>query len=169
MVASKLAGVTGGGRAYRVGGEEFSILFQGKSAKEAMPHLELLRSVVEVSTFRVRASQERRRAGPNQNNRRQDARSQDFRGHDRRSAERRAEARRAPARGTPPTGVRGENASLEVSVTVSIGVAEPNARTRAVEHVIQAADKALYRAKQSGRNRVESAASRPAKLKRSIA
>ena len=30
MVAGKLAGVTGGGRAYRVGGEEFSILFPGK-------------------------------------------------------------------------------------------------------------------------------------------
>ena len=43
LVAAKLAGVTGGGRAYRVGGEEFSILFPGKSAKEAMPHLELLR------------------------------------------------------------------------------------------------------------------------------
>ena len=54
MVAGKLAGVTGGGRAYRVGGEEFSILFPGKTAKDAMPHLELLRSVIEVSTFRVR-------------------------------------------------------------------------------------------------------------------
>ena len=54
MVAGKLAAVTGGGRAYRVGGEEFSILFPGKSAKEVMPHLELLRSVIEVATFRVR-------------------------------------------------------------------------------------------------------------------
>ena len=62
MVAGKLAGITGGGRAYRVGGEEFSILFPGKTAKDALPHLELLRSVIEVSTFRVRAGQERRRA-----------------------------------------------------------------------------------------------------------
>ena len=45
--------------------------------------------------------------------------------------------------------------STEISVTVSIGVAEPKARIRAVEDVIQAADQALYRAKQSGRNRVE--------------
>ena len=60
LVAGKLAGVTGGGRAYRVGGEEFSILFPGKSAKEVMPHLELLRSVIEVATFRVRGGEERR-------------------------------------------------------------------------------------------------------------
>ncbi len=55
-------------------------------------------------------------------------------------------------------------------MTVSIGVSEPDAKARAPEQVIQAADKALYRAKQSGRNRVESAiAPRQAKPKRNIA
>ena len=55
-------------------------------------------------------------------------------------------------------------------MTVSIGVSEPDAKARAPEQVIQAADKALYRAKQSGRNRVESAiAPRQAKAKRNIA
>lgn len=174
MVAGKLAGVTGGGRAYRVGGEEFSILFPGKTAKEAMPHLELLRSVIEVSTFRLRAGQERRRGAqePRKQTSSQETQAQDFRGQDRRSSERRADARRAvaPRKRTRPTRPRDETPSSEISVTVSIGVAEPKARIRAVEDVIQAADQALYRAKQSGRNRVEIAsAPRAARLRRNIA
>ncbi|MGA9811128.1 MAG: GGDEF domain-containing protein [Terriglobales bacterium] len=183
MVAGKLAGVTGGGRAYRVGGEEFSILFPRKTAKDAMPHLELLRSVIEVSTFRVRAGQERRRApqGRRQTSaqaaqshdfKSQDLRDQDFRGQDRRSSERRTQARRAgaPRRTTRPVRPSEETPSAEVSVTVSIGVAEPKARIRAVEDVIQAADQALYRAKQAGRNRVEFApVARIARFKRNIA
>ena len=171
MVAGKLAAVTEGGRAYRVGGEEFSILFQGKSAKEVMPHLELLRSVIEVATFRVRTGQERRAAARVQQKSRnqdlgdQNASEQDFRGRDRRSSERRSDERRAnsPRRKTesaPPK----EGASHEISVTVSMGAAEPNTRLRTIEQVFQAADKALYRAKQSGRNRVE-LASTPRTLK----
>ena len=55
-------------------------------------------------------------------------------------------------------------------MTVSIGVSEPDTKARAPEQVIQVADKALYRAKQSGRNRVEpGVAPRPAKPKRNIA
>ena len=173
MVAGKLAGVTGGGRAYRVGGEEFSILFPGKTVKDAMPHLELLRSVIEVSTFRVRAGEERRRA-PQARRKPSDqaGETKDFRGQDRRSSERRTQARRAgaPRRSTRPVRPSEETASAEVSVTVSIGVAEPRARIRAVEDVIQAADQALYRAKQAGRNRVEFApVSRLARFKRNIA
>jgi len=39
-------------------------------------------------------------------------------------------------------------------VTISIGVAERNDRLTQPDEVIQAADKALYRAKNRGRNRV---------------
>jgi diguanylate cyclase (GGDEF)-like protein len=42
-----------------------------------------------------------------------------------------------------------------LSVTVSIGVAARTARHEGPEAVIKAADRALYRAKRAGRNRVE--------------
>ena len=45
-------------------------------------------------------------------------------------------------------------ASLNTSVTVSIGVAGSNGGSVAPEEVVKAADTALYRAKESGRNRV---------------
>ncbi len=54
MVASRMARVTGGGRAFRWGGEEFVILFPGKSAADALEHLELLRQLVETSNFVLR-------------------------------------------------------------------------------------------------------------------
>ena len=41
-----------------------------------------------------------------------------------------------------------------ITITVSIGVAERNHRNASPDQVIQAADKALYRAKEAGRNRV---------------
>jgi len=49
---------------------------------------------------------------------------------------------------------------VDTRVTVSIGVAEPAGSEMPVEDVIQAADKALYRAKERGRNRVEVQAAR---------
>ena len=131
MVASRLAAVSGGGKAFRCGGEEFSIVFPGKSMSDAVPHLELLRKDIEASSFRVRAPLDRRRTP---------------RGSDRRqSPEQRARRARRPA----PSG--GE----EAFVTVSMGVAEPGTRNRDIDQVIQAADRALYRAKRAGRNRVE--------------
>jgi GGDEF domain-containing protein len=52
---------------------------------------------------------------------------------------------------------------VDTRVTVSIGLAEPADTEMPVEEVIQAADKALYRAKQRGRNRVEIYAARQAR------
>ena len=42
----------------------------------------------------------------------------------------------------------------QITVTVSIGAAESNGRQDAPEHVVQAADRALYGAKAAGRDRV---------------
>jgi diguanylate cyclase (GGDEF)-like protein len=152
MVASRLSRVSGGGEAFRVGGEEFSILFAGKSMKEVVPHLDSLRSVIEESRFQVRSTPERRSAP---------------RGAGRRVEDKQSTARRKPGR---PRNLSAEASLSGLSVTVSIGVAEPGPKMRVVEQVIQAADKALYRAKKAGRNRVEtSGEARSRAVKRSIA
>ena len=52
-------------------------------------------------------------------------------------------------------------------MTVSIGVAEPSTRYRQPQQVIQAADQALYRAKNKGRNRVELASTAPLQIEKS--
>ena len=118
MVASKMFDVRGGGKAYRYGGEEFTILFQGKRLEEAIPHLEEVRRVIEGYRLTLRDSDR-------------------------------------PKDDNQGAGKRGsKNGSTEVSVTVSIGVAESGDGKQSAAEVIKAADKALYRAKSRGRNQV---------------
>ncbi len=137
LVASRLARVSGGGQAYRCGGEEFAILFPGKTTAEVLEHLEKLRADIEASTLRLRGPDRRQEArGPDRRNQRVRGRAQT--GH----------AIRQLARATPST---------ELSVTASIGVATSRQENSSSEDVIQAADKALYRAKAAGRNRIETA------------
>lgn len=45
-IAAKLDQVTGGGRAYRFGGEEFCLLFRGKKSNQILDHLEQLRKTI---------------------------------------------------------------------------------------------------------------------------
>ncbi|MGB7586975.1 MAG: GGDEF domain-containing protein [Terriglobales bacterium] len=152
MVGTRLGEVTGNGQAYRVGGEEFCLLFRDKSMKEVLPHLEALRLAIQDSVFHLRGVPERRNAS---------------RGTDRRSQPGKRVAssevlRRAQA----------DPSTQEFSVTVSMGVAEPSSAAKEVDQVVQAADKALYRAKRAGRNRIEMAApvrTRGSRFKRSIA
>ncbi len=137
MVASRLARVSGGGQAYRCGGEEFAIVFPGKTTSDVLDHLEKLRAHIEASKLHLR--------GPD--------RRQETRGPDRRSQRPRGRAQtghaiRQLSRTTSPT---------EISVTASIGVATSRKENPSAEEVIQAADKALYRAKGAGRNRIETA------------
>jgi diguanylate cyclase (GGDEF)-like protein len=117
MVAARIARV-GAGKAFRYGGEEFTVLFPGQDAEDAIPHLETLREEIESYGMALR-------------------------GTDRPARTKGAKRQRG--------GWRGKNA---VSVTVSIGVAERNERSGTPRAVIQAADRALYRAKEKGRNRL---------------
>jgi len=116
LVASRFAQVSGGGKPYRYGGEEFTVVFPGKSVSETTPHLERLRKELAKTRFIVRGGDRRRKKPEN------------------------------------PKRVGGPR--KRVKVTISIGVAERNERYGSPAQVIQAADKALYRAKKKGRNRV---------------
>lgn len=115
MVASRLATVSGGGRAYRYGGEEFSILFPGIRAADAIRALEAVRDAVADTRFTVR-----KRLRPRKK----------------------------------PNPVPERSGSRQSLITVSIGVAEPNGRLKTPDQVLLAADRALYQAKEQGRNRV---------------
>lgn len=54
LVASIVKEVSGGGKAFRYGGEEFTVLFPGKSISDALPHLEELREKVSKRGFTLR-------------------------------------------------------------------------------------------------------------------
>lgn len=56
MVSAHLARTGGGGRAYRYGGEEFALVFPGKSAREVIVHLERLRASIEDYRLQLRAA-----------------------------------------------------------------------------------------------------------------
>lgn len=118
MIAGRIARVGGGGRAFRYGGEEFTVLFPGKGLGEAVPFLEALRENVEAYRLALRASNRPKKSKGSKRQR------------------------------------GGWRAKRSVSVTISIGVAERNERLPTPEEVIQAADRALYRAKEKGRNQV---------------
>lgn len=59
LVASKLSKVSGGGRAYRYGGEEFAVVFAGKTLDECMPHLEVIREVIANYSIQLRNRENR--------------------------------------------------------------------------------------------------------------
>jgi diguanylate cyclase (GGDEF)-like protein len=113
MIATKMNRVTGGGTSYRYGGEEFSVIFNGKDSEDAKPHLEELRETISNTPFIInRAS--------------------------RRKGDRRFRKKKNKA----------------VKVTVSIGVADSKSNVSSPWDVLKLSDKALYRAKAKGRNRV---------------
>ncbi len=113
-VAGRLALVGGGGKAYRYGGEEFTLLFPGRGLAEVLPHVEAVREAIAASPFVLR-------------------------GEDR--------PKRKPSRPAAST----QQPTLKV--TVSGGVAQSHGGEP--DTTLKAADAALYRAKQRGRNRVE--------------
>jgi diguanylate cyclase (GGDEF)-like protein len=116
MVAAELQKVGGDGRAYRYGGEEFTILFPGTAPIEASEPLETVCTAIADRRFAIRSS-DRPRKKPD-----------------------------PPRKSSRPPRL--------ISVSVSIGYAGPSARTSDSNAVLRAADRALYRAKNKGRNRV---------------
>jgi len=113
MIAARIRRVSGGGVAYRYGGEEFTLVFTGKNTQDTLAHLDAVRETIAGSPFVVNREE-------------------------RRKTERGGEKHRARS----------------VQVTVSIGVADSSAGRVSPWDVMKQADKALYRAKKQGRNRV---------------
>ena len=120
VVANQLRKIGGGGRAYRYGGEEFTLLFPGKTLEECLPHLEAVRQAVAAYRLQLRDKENRPR--------------DDKQGRQRRTG----------------------STAAQVSVTLSMGVAERGAAQTSPEQVIKAADQALYSAKEAGRNCIRS-------------
>jgi diguanylate cyclase (GGDEF)-like protein len=114
MIATHLRKVGSGGKAFRYGGEEFTVVFPGKLSGEAFPPLEALRASIEANRFVVRSPM------------------------------------RTPDRPESPPQRTDQR---KLGITVSIGFADSDEGGRPYD-VIKAADKALYQAKNGGRNRV---------------
>ena len=62
LVAARLAEVEGGGVAFRYGGEEFCVIFEGSTAAEALPHLEAIRASIEDYQMAIRGDERPRDA-----------------------------------------------------------------------------------------------------------
>ena len=124
LVATRLAEASGGARAYRYGGEEFTLLFRGRTKEEVREHAEAVRRAVEASEFSLRSWRRPRQKSKG------------------------VEQRRGKAKATSDGGARA------ISVTVSIGLADSSVEEDGPEDVLKEADHALYRAKDKGRNRV---------------
>ena len=117
MLAAHLQRVEGGGKAFRYGGEEFTIVFPGKDTSSAAVYLEALRNNIASKPFVVRNKQ-RPKDKPSQRTTKSDN-------------------------------------TKKLNVTVSIGVAEKQAKQSSTQDIMKSADDALYKAKKKGRNRVE--------------
>jgi diguanylate cyclase (GGDEF)-like protein len=55
LVASRLERAPGGAKAFRYGGEEFTLLLPGRTCEDAMPHVEAVREAIEKASFSVRS------------------------------------------------------------------------------------------------------------------
>lgn len=121
-VASLLKEVDGGGKAYRYGGEEFTILFPGKSLNDTLPTLDTLREEIARKGFVIRQKRRKKtgsgRSTASQSNRRNSTAS----------------------------------TYKKIPIHVSIGIAQKNDELKTPDLVLKAADSALYRAKKKGRN-----------------
>ncbi|HKS93169.1 MAG TPA: GGDEF domain-containing protein [Gammaproteobacteria bacterium] len=114
LVASRLQKASGGCKAFRYGGEEFTLLFPGRTLDEAGAALEALRADLATSGFSPRRHE-----------------------------------RRNPVAPAVPADI-----AAVLRITVSIGAADCDNPHRDPWKVLMTADRALYKAKQTGRNQV---------------
>ncbi len=118
VIASCMLKTGCGGKAYRYGGEEFCLLFKGKSRDQVADCLEELRQAIANYDMVIRDKKLRPKE---------------------------------QALGEKKRGASKRHSNLRL--TVSVGVAD-NANGGSFEHLIKLADRALYKAKAGGRNRL---------------
>ena len=114
-LASQLRGIRGG-KSFRYGGEEFTVLFPNKNMSEAKMFCNELCKNVENSPFMLRNKKRPKNKEENSKRKQKDA--------------------------------------IPLKITISIGVAERTPELPTADDVIKQADKALYKAKNNGRNQV---------------
>ena len=114
-LASQLRQVRGG-KAFRYGGEEFTIIFPNKTLNEARIFCNELCKNVENSPFILRNKKRPKSIKDNSKKKKRDA--------------------------------------IPLTITISIGLAERSTDLTTSDEVIKQADKALYKAKNNGRNQV---------------
>lgn len=119
LVARILRETTGGAKAYRYGGEEFTIIFKGKNTEQAKEHLQVLISEIQNYNMIIRNTHDR----PDDHE-----------------------------VGMQKRGKNGKPTKV-VNVTVSIGLSD-STTTKQPEEVLKLADNALYKAKETGRNKL---------------
>jgi len=119
LVASVLATTRGGARVFRYGGEEFTLLFPGKTPGQVRDVVDETREAVAEARLTLRS--------PNRPKKKSKS----------------TKAKRT-----------GKSSNPQVSVTASFGLAAGHSRKDTSEAVLKRADKALYKAKRAGRNRV---------------
>jgi GGDEF domain-containing protein len=133
-VAAHLRDNAAGG-VYRYGGEEFAVVYPRTEAVAAVDALEKMREALAGTPFSIRTAG-RRKGKSGRRSRRERS------GGDRRG------------RGGTGRDRRGDRSGRQVTITVSVGVADANSRRSSPQSVLEAADRALYEAKKAGRNRV---------------
>mgnify|MGYP000225829200 CR=1 FL=1 len=117
IVASILDTVQGG-KAYRYGGEEFTLVFANKSVDKVSTELERLRVAIANEVIYL--------------NQKSNAKS-----------------------------AKNKTELKSVSVTISLGLAEPDAEHNSPSQVLKFADEGLYKAKKAGRNKLVHSVSKP--------
>ncbi|WP_299802820.1 GGDEF domain-containing protein [uncultured Shewanella sp.] len=115
LVAKKLSKIQGGGKVFRYGGEEFTIVFANKNIEAVLPLLEEIRRKISQYNIVLRNQSRKNKSRLDRNTK--------------------------------------HKPNQTVNITISIGVAEQHGEGT-FENTLKRADKALYKAKNNGRNLV---------------
>ena len=126
LVAEQLSTVKGGGKAFRYGGEEFTILFSNKTHDEILVYLEDVRESIAKRAFTIRSEDRPKLANS-------DCEAKFLR------------------KDRPEKKVK-QKKQTKVNLTVSIGVAHAPTDGKTPTQIMKKADISLYKAKESGRN-----------------